>query len=180
MATQIFSPRFAGQPQQQGGYPFGLPNMGATQNYGLGGYFTPHWIGDAQNVGNTTAGANFLGQQPVPQGYGQRPPANNYGFPAMPGWSQQQNQQPLLPPGVTNNNGVLTGGGTPIHPMVMQAMQSQAAGRNNMAGGQQGFGGLQAQVNTMNQQAGQMTPGQMPGGMSGPVPRGFRAYGPRS
>jgi len=41
------------QPQkQQQQYPFQL---------GLGDYFQPHAVGQAQNTGNSTVGANFLG-----------------------------------------------------------------------------------------------------------------------
>jgi hypothetical protein len=42
------------QPQSQ--YPFQL-----GQQLGLGDYFQPHAAGDAQNMGNSTVGANFLG-----------------------------------------------------------------------------------------------------------------------
>lgn len=55
----------APQAQQGNQYPFQL---------GLGDYFTPHGPGDAQNVANSTVGANFLGSQwgQVPTGYAPR------------------------------------------------------------------------------------------------------------
>ncbi len=53
----------AQQPQQQGSpFPFDLPGQ-----MGLGNFYTPHGMGDAQNVPNSTIGANFLGSGYMPR-----------------------------------------------------------------------------------------------------------------
>lgn len=66
--STMFAPRAAGTQQAMGyqspggggmpamPYPFSLPNQ-----MGLGDFYTPHQPGQAQMVGNSTIGANFLG-----------------------------------------------------------------------------------------------------------------------
>lgn len=57
----ILQGRFSQPPRPQNGgfqYPFQFPELA-----GLGDFFTPHGPGDAQNVGNNLAGANFIGDQ---------------------------------------------------------------------------------------------------------------------
>ena len=55
-------------PPEQAGWPF---PFNFSQQLGLGDFYTPHGPGDAQNVANSTVGANFIGNQ-----WGQVPAKN--------------------------------------------------------------------------------------------------------
>ena len=79
--------------QQQGGFQLPSTATNFPQQLGLGDFYTPHGPGDAQNVANSTVGANFIGNQwgQVPGQNGAQQQPYQYGgsgsMPPPPGYA---------------------------------------------------------------------------------------------